>query len=63
MRGYPYLSRQLGGQLMKLQRPFFNEGVELAKLLENNSVARHLKQRQPDVLAEFEATVKTVSLD
>lgn len=35
----------------------------LAKLLENKSVARYLKQRQPDVLAEFEAIVQTVSLD
>ena len=35
----------------------------LAKLLENESVTRFLKQRQPDVLAEFEAIVKTVSLD
>ena len=35
----------------------------LAKLLENKSVARYLKQHQPDVLAEFEAIVQTVSLD
>jgi hypothetical protein len=35
----------------------------LAKLLENKSVARYLKQYQPDVLAEFEAIVQTVSLD
>ena len=35
----------------------------LSKLLENNSVARYLKLHQPDVLAEFEAIVKTVSLD
>lgn len=35
----------------------------LAKLLENKSVARYLKQRQPDVLAEFEVIVQTVSLD
>jgi len=35
----------------------------LAKLLENKSVARYLKQRQHDVLAEFEAIVQTVSLD
>jgi ParB-like chromosome segregation protein Spo0J len=35
----------------------------LAKLLENQSVARYLKQYQPDVLAEFEAIVQTVSLD
>jgi len=35
----------------------------LAKLLENKSVARYLKQRQPDVLVEFEAIVQTVSLD
>jgi ParB-like chromosome segregation protein Spo0J len=35
----------------------------LAKLLENNSIARYLKQHQPDVLAEFEAIVQTVSLD
>ncbi len=35
----------------------------LAKLLENNSVARFLRQRQPEVLAEFETIVQTVSLD
>lgn len=35
----------------------------LAKLLDNKAVARHLRQRQPEVLAEFEAIVQTVSLD
>jgi ParB-like chromosome segregation protein Spo0J len=35
----------------------------LAKLLENKQVVRYLKQRQPEVLAEFETIVKTVSLD
>ena len=35
----------------------------LAKLLENKAVARFLKQRQSEVLAEFEAIVQTVSLD
>ena len=35
----------------------------LTKLLENKSVARYLKQRQPEVLAEFEVIVQTVSLD
>lgn len=35
----------------------------LAKLLENKSVARYLKQRQPEVLEEFDAIIKTVSLD
>jgi len=35
----------------------------LIKLLENKPVARYLKQRQPEVLAEFEAIVQTVSLD
>lgn len=35
----------------------------LAKLLENKSVARYLRQRQPDVLSEFEAIVQTVSLE
>ena len=35
----------------------------LAKLLENKSVARYLKQYQPDVLAEFEVIVQTVSLE
>jgi len=35
----------------------------LTKLLENKSVARYLKQRQPEVLAEFETIVQTVSLD
>ena len=35
----------------------------LAKLLENKQVARYLKQRQPEVLAEFETIVQTVSLE
>lgn len=35
----------------------------LAKLLENKSVARHLKQRQPEVLEQFEKIVATTSLD
>lgn len=35
----------------------------LTKLLGNKSVARFLKQRQPEVLAEFQAIVQTVSLD
>lgn len=35
----------------------------LTKLLENKALARYLKQRQPDVLAEFEVIVQTVSLD
>lgn len=35
----------------------------LTKLLDNKPVARYLKQRQPEVLAEFEVIVQTVSLD
>jgi ParB-like chromosome segregation protein Spo0J len=35
----------------------------LTRLLENKGVARYLRQRQPEVLAEFEAIVQTVSLD
>lgn len=35
----------------------------LAKLLENKAVASFLRQRQPEVLAEFDAIVQTVSLD
>ena len=35
----------------------------LAKLLENESVSAFLRQRQPDLLAEFELIVQTVSLD
>ena len=35
----------------------------LARLLENKSVARYLKQNQSDVLAEFERIVATVTLD
>lgn len=35
----------------------------IAKLLENQAVVRHLKQRQSEVLAEFGAIVQTVSLD
>lgn len=35
----------------------------LTKLLENKPVARYLRQRHSDVLAEFEVIVQTVSLD
>ncbi|HEY3326139.1 MAG TPA: plasmid partitioning protein RepB C-terminal domain-containing protein [Novimethylophilus sp.] len=35
----------------------------LAKLLENEAVSRYLRQRQPEVLSEFEAIVQTVSID
>jgi len=35
----------------------------LVKLLDNTAVLRYLRQRQPDVLAEFENVVQTVSLD
>ena len=35
----------------------------LTKLLENKAVVKYLKQRQPEVLAEFEAIVRTVSVD
>ena len=35
----------------------------LARLLENGSVARYLRDRQPDLLSEFEAIVETVSLE
>ncbi|MCA3185784.1 MULTISPECIES: plasmid partitioning protein RepB C-terminal domain-containing protein [unclassified Cupriavidus] len=35
----------------------------LARLLENESVANFLRQRQPDLLSEFELIVQTVSLD
>jgi hypothetical protein len=35
----------------------------LAPLLENESVAQYLRQRQPDLLAEFDAIVETVSLE
>ncbi len=35
----------------------------LAKLLDNKQVVRFLKQRQPEVLAEFETIVQTVSLE
>ncbi|MGO4328759.1 hypothetical protein [Cupriavidus sp. M-11] len=40
-----------------------SEGVYLAKRLENESVSAFLRQRQPDLLAEFELIVQTVSLD
>lgn len=33
------------------------------KMLGNSAVVRYLKQRQPDVLREFEAVVKTAALD
>jgi hypothetical protein len=35
----------------------------LAKLLENKSVVRYIKQRRPEVLEQFEVIVQTVSLD
>jgi len=35
----------------------------LAKLLDNKQVVRYLKQRQPEVLVEFETIVQTVSLE
>ena len=35
----------------------------LTKLLENQSVARYLRQGQPEVLAAFEGIVRTVTLD
>lgn len=35
----------------------------LAKLLENKTVERYLHQRQPEVLTEFEAIVRVVSLE
>lgn len=35
----------------------------LAKLLDNDAIVRFLSQNQPDVLAEFENIVQTVSLD
>lgn len=35
----------------------------LAKLLENKQVVRFLKQRQPEVLTEFETIVQTVSIE
>jgi hypothetical protein len=35
----------------------------LVKLLENKAVAKHLKQRQPEVFEQFESIVATVSLD
>lgn len=35
----------------------------LSKLLENKSITRYLKQRQPEVLSEFETIVQAVSLD
>jgi ParB-like chromosome segregation protein Spo0J len=35
----------------------------LTKLLENGAVARYLRQRQPEVVAEFELIIKTTALD
>jgi hypothetical protein len=35
----------------------------LLRLLENNSVARYIKQNQPDVFSEFATIVQTVSMD
>jgi len=35
----------------------------LAKLLDNKSVVRFIKQRRPEVLEQFEVIVETTSLD
>lgn len=35
----------------------------LCKLLENESVARYLRLRQPEILSEFEVIVQTVAMD
>jgi len=35
----------------------------LTKLLDNQSVARYLRQRQPEIMAEFESIVQTMSID
>ena len=35
----------------------------LTKLLDNKSVAKHLKQRHPEVLEQFESIIKTTALD
>jgi len=35
----------------------------LAKLLENKAISRFLLQREPEVYAEFETIVQTVSID
>jgi hypothetical protein len=35
----------------------------LGKLIDNKAVYRFLKQRQPDMLAEFENIVQAVTLD
>lgn len=35
----------------------------LAKLLDNKSVVRYIKQRRPEVLEQFEVIVETTSLD
>jgi hypothetical protein len=35
----------------------------LVKLLENKSVAKHLKQRQPEVLEQFQSIIDTTSLE
>jgi hypothetical protein len=35
----------------------------LVRLIENDSVAKYIKQNQPDVFAEFVGIVETVSLD
>ena len=35
----------------------------LVKILDNKSVARHLKQRQPEVLAQFHSIIETTALD
>jgi hypothetical protein len=35
----------------------------LVKMLENKSIARHLRQRQPEVLEQFQNIIETTSLE
>ncbi|WP_288831070.1 hypothetical protein [uncultured Paraburkholderia sp.] len=35
----------------------------LARLLGNELITQYLRQRQPDLLAEFQTIVETISLD
>lgn len=60
----------LHGQFKLVEQSYGNDVLNLvlikgylAKLLDNRAVVRFLSQRSPDVLAEFENIVQTVSLD
>jgi len=67
------MAREMGnlqGQLKVVEKSYGQDVLllvlargYLGKLIDNKAVFRFLKQRQPDVLAEFENIIQTVALD